>query len=198
MTLVGLPGCGKSRVGRVLARRLGWEFLDSDAEIARRDGRPVRAIFQESGERKFRALERAVIRELAGRSKVVIATGGGTVLSAVSRRRLCAAGPVFYLQVPVDLLVVRAGAGSRRPVFAGGARAALERMWRERADLYIETGRPVDAARPARAVVEEILTCLVDDLRRQGGARCTCEESAGRLPSKRMRRKRYTTRRANC
>lgn len=198
VALVGLPGCGKSRVGRALALELGWEFLDSDAEIERRCGRTVQELFQEAGEREFRSIEREVIRGFAGRGQAVIATGGGAVLSASSRRLLRAAGPVYYLRVPVDALVRRIGAKSHRPAFAGGVREALERMWRDRDAIYGEVGRAVDAARPVGAVVKEILALLREERQGQGGSRCTLGESAERSPSRRTRRGRYTAPRASC
>jgi len=75
--LVGLSGGGKSTVGRLVARSLGWDFVDSDDEIERTAGRPVPEIFEQEGEAKFRERETEVLRWLAAREPIVVATGGG-------------------------------------------------------------------------------------------------------------------------
>ena len=77
IVLIGMMGCGKSTVGRLLARRLGRELVDTDALIERRQGRSIPAIFASEGEEGFRALELEVCRELSGRQGLVIACGGG-------------------------------------------------------------------------------------------------------------------------
>src|SRR3989304_8133661 len=90
--LVGLMGSGKSEVGRALAHRLGWPFVDTDAEIEAREQRAIPTIFNESGEPYFRNVERAVVRVVARRAPAVIATGGGAGLSSRNRRPLPQAG----------------------------------------------------------------------------------------------------------
>jgi shikimate kinase/3-dehydroquinate synthase len=160
VVLVGLMGAGKSQVGRALARRLGWEFVDTDAAVEAREGRPVAAIFREKGEAYFREVERRVLRQAARGHARVVATGGGAVLAAASRHLLRGAGPVFYLRAPAEVLAARLGDDPRRPLLGDDPHAALDRLLRERESLYVETGVPVDAARPVDAVVADILTRL--------------------------------------
>lgn len=167
ISLIGPMGSGKSEAGRRLAQRLGWGFLDTDAEIEAREGRPIRVIFREDGEAHFRAVERGVVREAARRRHVVIATGGGAVLATASRRAVERAGPVFYLRAPVETLLERVGDDPDRPLLGDDPRRALERLIAEREPLYADAGVAVDAARPADAVVDEILQRLAEGTRRR-------------------------------
>ena len=98
--LVGMMGAGKSTIGRLLARRMKRPFFDSDHEIERRCGVSVPVIFDIEGEPGFRAREAQVIAELTEREGIVLATGGGAVLDAESRRRLATRGTVVYLHAP--------------------------------------------------------------------------------------------------
>ena len=105
VVLIGYRGSGKTTVGRALAERLGWPFVDADAVIVGRAGLTIRQIFDQLGEPAFRAMEATVVGELAERRDHVIALGGGAVLAAVTRQALAAAGhPVVYLRGTPDHL----------------------------------------------------------------------------------------------
>lgn len=130
LVLVGMPSCGKSGVGKACAQALHKRFVDADAEIERRAGRPIREILRPGEEDAFRDLESEVLADLAKGSGQVIATGGGSVLRAQNVRRLRRGGPVIFLDRPLALL--RPGGG--RPLTQ--TREALERQWRERRPLY--------------------------------------------------------------
>jgi shikimate kinase len=105
IVLIGYRGSGKTTVGRALAERLGWPFVDADAVIVERAGMTIAQVFQQRGEAAFRAMESAVVREMAGRRGHVIALGGGAVLAAETRAALAAAGhPVVYLRGTPDEL----------------------------------------------------------------------------------------------
>lgn len=160
--LTGLMGSGKSEVGRALARRLGWRFVDTDAEIEARERRSIPEIFRAFGEPHFRAIERAVVRDAARRGLTVVSTGGGAVLSPANRRLLKNAGPVFYLNAPVDVLLQRLGDDPGRPLLGDDPRSALVRLHGGRRALYEEGSIAVDAAHTADAVVDEILARLAD------------------------------------
>ncbi|MFM7461909.1 MAG: shikimate kinase, partial [Burkholderiales bacterium] len=105
--LVGMPGVGKSTVGRLLAGALGREFVDSDEEIVRRNGVEIAMIFEIEGEAGFREREAAVINLLTLRSPIVLATGGGAILREDSRRILRERGLVVYLRASLDMLEAR-------------------------------------------------------------------------------------------
>jgi 3-dehydroquinate synthase len=160
VTLVGPMGAGKSAVGRALAQRLGWTFVDTDALVSAREGRGIPEIFRARGEAYFRRAERAVVREVARRSRVVIATGGGTVVASVSRRLLHAAGPVVYLRAPVEVLVERVGDDAARPLLGDDPKAALARLLAERERFYEAGAIVVDASGPLDAVVEAVVAAL--------------------------------------
>ena len=146
--LVGLMGAGKTTVGRLLARRLKLRFYDSDREIERRCGVKIPLIFEIEGEAGFRAREQQVIAELTALRGIVLATGGGAVLDAASRRRLAAGGTVVYLNARPDDLYERVRHDRNRPLLATAD--PLERLralhverdglYRAVADLVIDTG----------------------------------------------------------
>ena len=100
--LIGPMGSGKSAVGRELARLRGLKFIDSDAEIERRTGVDIAFIFEKEGEAGFRVREREVIDDLTRLPRVVLATGGGAILSPDNRERLASRGIVVYLAASVD------------------------------------------------------------------------------------------------
>lgn len=160
VAIVGYMGSGKSSVGRLLARRLGWEFVDLDREIERKERRTIPEIFENSGEERFRELEHQVLVDtLDGTTDRVIACGGGTVTHPGSRERLREVATVF-LEEDADVLYERTR-GSRRPLRAGGPEEFEQRYserfqhYREVADLTITMRR-----RPKDQVVEEIIRWL--------------------------------------
>ncbi|HEY3341175.1 MAG TPA: shikimate kinase, partial [Anaerolineae bacterium] len=92
LILAGFMGAGKSTVGQLCARELGYEFIDADAEIEQRYGMSIPQFFVEKGEAAFREVEAALVQELVTRRRVVIATGGGMLVDALNRRALLQAG----------------------------------------------------------------------------------------------------------
>ena len=148
--LVGLPGSGKTTVGRQLARRLGLPFEDSDHVIEQRLGCSIREYFEREGEAAFRDIEEAVIRELTQGHPGVLATGGGAVLRAANRQSLRDAGQVIYLRSNPEELFKRLRHDSQRPLLQvadplGRLRGLFEErdpLYRETAHFIIETGRP--------------------------------------------------------
>ncbi len=160
VVLIGVPGAGKSVTGRRLARRLARPFLDLDAELVRRRGRSVAAIFADEGEEGFRRHERELTRELAAADVApsVIAPGGGWVLDPVNVAALRPSAIIVWLRVGPAEAVARMGARiARRPLLAGDdpvvALAALaerrEAAYAAAADLVAETAgrRPEQVAR---------------------------------------------------
>jgi shikimate kinase len=148
--LVGLPGSGKTTVGRQLARGLGLPFEDSDHVIEQRVGCSIRDYFEREGEAAFRDVEEAVIRELTQGPSGVLATGGGAVLRPANRQCLRDAGQVIYLRATPDVLFKRLRHDSQRPLLQvadplGRLRSLFEErdpLYRETAHFIIETGRP--------------------------------------------------------
>ncbi len=145
LLLVGMPGCGKSTVGRLLAQRLGRELADLDALIETRAGCTIPELFAQEGEEAFRRLEHTVLEETARRSGLVIATGGGVLTRAENWDPLRQNSTVIFLRRPVDQLPVQG-----RPVSQAND---LEQLFRQRlplyqraADLEVDNRTPEDAA----------------------------------------------------
>lgn len=151
VALVGLPGSGKSTIGRQLARRLGADFIDTDVLIEKRLGETIRAFFEREGEDRFRQIEHDILRELlAGPRGGVLATGGGIVLRADNRRLLSQGATVVYLRSSPEDLARRLRHDRQRPLLqVANPLAKLRELYRVRDPLYrevahfsVETGRP--------------------------------------------------------
>lgn len=148
--LVGLPGAGKTTIGRQLARRLGLPFVDSDQVIEERLGCAIREYFEREGEEAFRDVEQAVIDELSAHHTGVLSTGGGSVLREVNRRRMRERGHVIYLRTSPEDVFRRLRHDRARPLLQvddplARLRAlfqARDPLYRETAHDVIETGRP--------------------------------------------------------
>jgi shikimate kinase len=142
--LVGLMGAGKTSIGKLLARRLGKRFCDSDQEIERVTGVRVPVIFEIEGEAGFRARERRMIAELVQRENMVLATGGGAVLSEENRQVLRAHGTVVYLRAAPHDLWQRTRHDRHRPLLQTvDPLARLEALHAERDPLYREVAHIV-------------------------------------------------------
>ena len=157
--LVGMPGAGKSLVGRELAGRLGVPFIDLDSEIERETGSTVAGIFEREGEPAFRAREAAALVEASTHDPAVIACGGGVVLEPANRITLRNTGVAVYLDVPIEQLRERVRPAAERPLVR--AEGDLERLLAEREPLYREfAAHVVDGSAPpgevAEAIVEEL------------------------------------------
>ena len=130
-------GAGKTTIGRQLAEALGMEFLDSDHEIEARSGATIPWIFDVEGEEGFRKREQAMIDELSQRHNIVLATGGGAVLSEVNRKYLKTRGIVIYLSASIEQLLKRTQRDRNRPLLqTENPRARLEELMRVREPLY--------------------------------------------------------------
>lgn len=150
ISLIGLPGSGKSTVGRQLARRLQLSFLDSDQVIEERIGCAIRDYFEREGEASFRDVEESVIDELTSLKEGLLSTGGGAVLRPANRLHLHDRGHVIYLRSSPEELFRRLRNDVSRPLLQvadplGRLRdlyAQRDPLYRETAHYVIETGRP--------------------------------------------------------
>ncbi|MER2597946.1 MAG: 3-dehydroquinate synthase [Caldilineales bacterium] len=145
IVLAGFMGSGKSVVGRVVAERLGRWFVDTDAVIEQQAGRSVTAIFAEQGETAFRLLEAEVCRSLGVERNLVIAAGGGALLTEANRSALAANGVLICLHASVDTLLQRLAATQDRPLLAGAdRRARVESLLAQRATAYAVLPHHID------------------------------------------------------
>ncbi len=130
-------GSGKTAVGRAVARLLHLRFIDSDAEIEARTGVDIPFIFEKEGEEGFRAREREVIADLSLQDDVVLATGGGAILSEASRQLLAERGFVVYLEASIERQLERTRTGRHRPLLnTADPRARLVELMTLREPLY--------------------------------------------------------------
>jgi shikimate kinase len=142
--LVGLMGAGKTSVGKLLARRLGKTFIDADHEIERATGVGIPLIFEIEGEAGFRGRESKLLAELATRSHIVLATGGGAVLLEQNRRLLSEFGTVVYLRATPQDLWHRTRHDRNRPLLhTANPLAKLNELFAERDPLYREVAHLV-------------------------------------------------------
>ena len=157
--LVGPMGSGQTAVGRQLARRLGYRFIDSDAEIESRTGVDIPYIFEKENEAGFRAREREVLDELTRLPGIVLGTGGGAVMLAENRERLATRGIVVYLETSVDQQLMRTRQSRHRPLlYTDDPRGRLESLFALREPLYrgIASITVRTDGRKVRSVVAEI------------------------------------------
>lgn len=137
--LVGMPGAGKTTIGRMLAKRLNMKFADSDKELMARTGVSIATIFEIEGETGFRVRESVTLAELVQRDGLVLATGGGTVLAPENRRLLKENGTVIYLRATLEDLWQRTRRDVNRPLLrTEDPRATLETLLKTRDPLYRE------------------------------------------------------------
>jgi shikimate kinase len=163
VVLLGAMGAGKTTVGALLARRLGWTHLDLDREIEKRERRPVAEIFRTDGEARFRALEGELTAELAGRTRLVISPGGGWITNSAN---LAALGPgtlSLWLRVSPETALQRIGAApGSRPLLTGpDPLGAARRLLAERERDYALADAVVDTEEMSVAEVVEATAVAV-------------------------------------
>ena len=169
VVLVGLPGVGKSTVGRGVAARLKRGFIDLDTHIERAFGKTVSKIFEEDGEAVFRKAEAETSAAVARMAPSVIAPGGGWVLNSEATAHLLRAGRIIYLRVSPDEALRRMGRGiARRPLLASGDPAAeLRALYDRRRQAYEELADgTVETAGVTRSQVVVRVLGLVETLER--------------------------------
>lgn len=167
IALIGLPGGGKSTVGRHLARRLGARFVDTDAVLEERIGMPIRLFFELHGEPLFRDHEEAVIDELTSAHDdrpLVLATGGGAVLREANRQRLRERATVVYLRSSPEELFRRLRHDTQRPLLqVEDPMAKLRELYAQRHPLYEETAHyRVDTGRPSVGALVNMIVMQLD------------------------------------
>lgn len=132
IVLTGMPGCGKSSTGKLLAKKLGYEFFDTDDEIEREIGKSPESIILEDGEETFRNHERKVVERISENCGCVIATGGGCVLCGENVKNLKKHGIIFFITCPTEKL-----SSEKRPLSQG--ENTLEKMYETRRPIYEKT-----------------------------------------------------------
>ncbi len=160
LILCGFMGTGKSEIGRRVAERLGSRFVDMDAIIESRAGKPISRIFAEDGEARFRAMERDLVRELAREQGLVIATGGGIVLNPDNLRDFAGSGLVVCLSAAPEEILRRVAGTAHRPLLnQPDPAAAVRNLLAKRQALYDAIPAQVDTSgKTVDEVVAAVLT----------------------------------------
>ncbi|MEO8151701.1 MAG: shikimate kinase [Rhizobacter sp.] len=170
IALVGLPGVGKSTIGRQLARRLAWDFVDTDSAVEKRLGCSIRAFFDKEGESRFRDIEGEVIAQLSRMTSTVLATGGGVVMREANRKVLNSHAHVLYLRSTPEELFRRLRNDTQRPLLQVSdllarlreLHAERDLLYREVAHFVIETGRPSVASLVNMVLMQLELAGVID------------------------------------
>ncbi|WP_343190277.1 shikimate kinase AroK [Buchnera aphidicola (Mollitrichosiphum nigrofasciatum)] len=137
--LVGPMGAGKSTIGKQLSKQLHMEFFDSDSEIEKRTGADISWVFDLEGEKGFRKREKKIIDELTQRKGIILATGGGSILSCKIRNFLSSRGVVIYLKTTIDKQILRTQKDKKRPLLqvkTSSVKTVLEKLKNLRGPLY--------------------------------------------------------------
>ena len=165
VSLIGMPGCGKSTIGRQLARTRQLPFVDSDHEIEKVLGCSIREFFDREGEAAFRDIEQRVLAELMSRPEsMIVATGGGSVLRAENREALRRGGTVIYLRTLPDDLARRLSRDTQRPLLqVADPRQRLRDLFAHRDALYREAAHTVvDTAHKSAAMLVNLISMQLD------------------------------------
>lgn len=161
IVLVGMPGAGKTTVGRLLAARLELPFHGSDEAVVEASGRSIADLFDEAGEAAFRALERGAIARLLDGAPLILATGGGALVDAATRTLVGQRAFAVWLDADIETLADRLHGDVRRPLLGKDLAAALASLVAERRHLYAAANlRVVTDGRTPRQVVNEIVARL--------------------------------------
>ena len=160
IALIGFMGSGKSTVGALLAKRIGYVFVDLDGAVEKRAGMSIADIFRTAGEDIFRSLETQCLSELEGKNGIVVATGGGTPLGAGNGAFFHNAA-TFFLEVPLETALRRTGTdGPVRPMLAR-SEESIRRLYESRLPVYRSLGRTIETAGKTPM---EIVERIVDEL----------------------------------
>jgi shikimate kinase len=165
LVLVGLMGAGKSTVGRRLAKKIGWRFVDSDDEIEAAAGCSISDMFAMHGEPIFRDLEKRVIARLLKEEKIVLATGGGGWMQPEIRAMIKAQATSLWLRAELDVLLDRVSKRGHRPLLQQGDKhTILEKLMAERYPVYAEADVIVDSGHGSHEKVVEAVVKTLEGL----------------------------------
>jgi shikimate kinase len=166
ITLVGFMGTGKTTVGRILAHRLGYRFVDVDNEVEREQGVTISHIFSEFGEPHFRQLEHDMIKRLSDSKGLVISAGGGAVINPENTENMKAGGPVVCLAAGPDVILGRVEGSTHRPLLqVPDPRGRIQELLNARAPFYARADVTIDTDGLAPEDVADRVMEAVDGLK---------------------------------
>ena len=161
--LVGIPGSGKSTIGKELAKKMNVKFVDTDREIEIKVGKSVGEIFIEDGEAAFRELEKAVVLESLKQEKTVVSLGGGSVLDQEVRLELLN-HRTYWLDTSINNALKRTGSNTNRPLLLDSPRSTLKRLLEERSGFYAEVAvkKILTESKSINLITDEIYSDLAE------------------------------------
>lgn len=157
IVLMGFMGAGKTTIGKALAEKLSWDFIDTDAEIEKEQGRKISEIFETEGEQAFRDMETRLLEKLEkSEEQFVLSIGGGMPVKEENRELLRQIGTVVYLKATKEELVRRLSGDTSRPLLQGGAlEEKVAALMAARESIYVETAH-LEVITDGRSVEELI------------------------------------------
>jgi len=159
--LIGMPGSGKSTIGKLLSEKLKYSFFDTDQEIEKREKNKIKNIFSIKGEDYFRSVETQVFNELIEKKKVVISTGGGLILNNLEKLKLSFN---IYLYCNIDVLIQRASRNNLRPLLSQNTPLQMTNLFNERKDIYIKIADvTINATDNQNVTITEIIKKIKND-----------------------------------
>jgi len=159
--LIGMPGSGKSTIGKLLSEKLKYSFFDTDQEIEKREKNKIKNIFSIKGEDYFRSVETQVFNELVEKKKIVISTGGGLILNNLEKLKLSFN---IYLYCNIDVLIQRASRNNLRPLLSQNTSLQMTNLFNERKDIYIKIADvTINATDNQNVTITEIIKKIKND-----------------------------------
>jgi len=153
--IIGMPGSGKSTIGRILSEKLNYEFFDTDEEIETLTGSKIKDIFKKRGESRFREIETGVLKKLIDFNRVVISTGGGIILN---NQKLLKKSLNIYLVCDLNVLIERASRNKKRPLLLEDIENNMKNLFNHRKDLYNKISNlNINATNNLQKTVTEII-----------------------------------------
>ncbi len=139
--LIGFMGCGKTTVGKILSKKLGLKFIDTDEETEKSAGMTISRIFEEFGENRFRDIETEILEKVCAGENRLISTGGGIILRE-KNIEIMKSGKVYFLNTPMEIVEKRLAGNTTRPLAAGGL-DRLRKLHAERLEKYLSAADAV-------------------------------------------------------
>jgi len=157
--LIGFMGSGKSTIGKLLAERLGYKYIDTDEEIEKETGLKISEIFEKYGEKYFRELEKKKIKELSEQSELVVSTGGGLPANNENMEVMKKTGEVIWLKIDFETFLSRTDGDPNRPLLKEDINKLKDRF-NGRKRFYSQADIVIDGNKPVEEVLEDILKKL--------------------------------------
>ena len=159
--LIGMPGSGKSTIGKQLAEKLKYSFFDTDNEIEKKENTKIKDIFSKKGEDYFRSVEKTIFDELMNKNKIVISTGGGLIIKNLNKLKLSFN---IYLYCDLDILTQRASRNNLRPLLNEDTSLQIKNLFNERKKIYTEAADiTINTTISPKNTIKEILKEINND-----------------------------------